>query len=146
MDQLGTDLTVAMRSDGLESRRGTLREVPRDGWDVEQLRGTGLPDGGDDAIADAPRHGDEPGRQPAGASPAARGRRVHPVDHRYVVRFSLNDPESPLTTDERIALARQAARKLGIPNAESAPIYRVGRNSNTGESWAYVEWTWEGLR
>jgi hypothetical protein len=43
------------------------------------------------------------------------------VDHRYVVRFSLSDPETPLTTDEQIALARQAARKLGIPNAESEP-------------------------
>lgn len=68
------------------------------------------------------------------------------MDHRYVVRFSLNDPETPLTTDERIALARQAARKLGIPNAESQPVCGVGRNSNTGESWAHVEWTWEGLR
>jgi hypothetical protein len=48
--------------------------------------------------------------------------------------------------DEQIALARVAARKLGIPNSESKPLYRVGRNSHTGEVWAYVEWTWEGLR
>ena len=48
--------------------------------------------------------------------------------------------------DEQIALAREAARKLGVPNAESTPRYRVGRNSHTGEAWAYVEWTWEGLR
>jgi hypothetical protein len=46
----------------------------------------------------------------------------------------------------RLALARQAARKLGVPNAESKPLYRVSRNSHTGEDWAYVEWTWEGLR
>ena len=26
------------------------------------------------------------------------------------------------------------------------PLYRVGRNSHTGEVLAYVEWTWEGLR
>ena len=48
--------------------------------------------------------------------------------------------------DEQIAIARAAARKLGVPNAESKPLYRVGRNSHTGEAWAYVEWTWEGLR
>ena len=45
--------------------------------------------------------------------------------------------------DEQIALARAAAGKLGIPNCESAPSYRVGRNSHTGEAWANVEWTWE---
>jgi hypothetical protein len=56
------------------------------------------------------------------------------MDHRYVVRFARNDPETPPTRDEQIALARQAARKLGVPNAESQPFYRVGRNSNTGES------------
>jgi hypothetical protein len=58
------------------------------------------------------------------------------MDHRYVVRFARDDPETPPTRDEQIALARQAARKLGIPNAESQPTYREGRNSNTGESWA----------
>jgi hypothetical protein len=68
------------------------------------------------------------------------------MDHRYVVRFARDDPETPPTMEEQIALARRAARRLGIPNAESKPIYRVGRNSNTGESWAYVEWTWEGLQ
>jgi hypothetical protein len=47
---------------------------------------------------------------------------------------------------EQIALARQAARKLGIPNSESKPLYRVGRNSHAGEVWPHVEWTWEGLR
>jgi hypothetical protein len=48
--------------------------------------------------------------------------------------------------DEQIALARKAALKLGVPNAESKPLYRVGRNSHTREAWAYVEWTWEALR
>jgi hypothetical protein len=48
--------------------------------------------------------------------------------------------------EEQIELARVAARKLGVPNAESAPQYRVGRNSHTGEAWAYVEWTWEERR
>ncbi len=48
--------------------------------------------------------------------------------------------------DEQIAVAREAARKLGVPNAESKPRYRVGRNSHAGEAWAYVEWTREGLR
>jgi hypothetical protein len=38
--------------------------------------------------------------------------------------------------DEQIALARVAARNLGIPNSESKPPYRVGRNSHTGEAWA----------
>jgi hypothetical protein len=52
----------------------------------------------------------------------------------------------PETRDEQIDLARSAARKVGVPNAESKPLYRVGRNSHTGEVWAYVEWTWEGLR
>jgi hypothetical protein len=64
----------------------------------------------------------------------------------YVVRFACDDPETPTTMDEQIALARKAALKLGIPNAESKPLYRIGRNSHTGEAWAYVEWTWEGLR
>jgi hypothetical protein len=45
-----------------------------------------------------------------------------------------------------LPLARLAAWKLGIPDAETQPIYRIGRNSNAGESWATVEWTWEGLR
>ena len=65
---------------------------------------------------------------------------------KYEVRFAKGDPETPPTKDEQIALARMAARKLGIPNCESEPLYRVGRNSHTGEVWAYVEWTWEGLR
>jgi hypothetical protein len=56
------------------------------------------------------------------------------MDHRYV-RFARDDPETPPTMHEQVTLARQAARKLGIPNAESTPLYRVGRNSNTGESW-----------
>ena len=64
----------------------------------------------------------------------------------YVVRFARDDPETPPTMDEQIALARKAAMKLGIPNAESKPLYRLGRNSHTREAWAYVEWTWEGLR
>lgn len=68
------------------------------------------------------------------------------MEHKYEVRFAKGDPETPPTMDEQIAAARDAARKLGVPNAESAPNYRVGRNSHTGEAWAYVEWTWEGLR
>ena len=66
------------------------------------------------------------------------------MEHKYEVRFAKSDPETPPTIDEQIALARVAARKLGVPNAESKPAYRVGRNSHTGEAWAYVEWTWEG--
>jgi hypothetical protein len=62
---------------------------------------------------------------------------------KYEVRFA---PGTTPTAEKQITLARQADRKLGVPNAESAPRYRVGRNSHTGESWAYVEWTWERLR
>jgi len=40
--------------------------------------------------------------------------------------------------DEQIALARKAALKLGIPNSQSKPLYRIGRNSHTGEAWAYL--------
>jgi hypothetical protein len=47
--------------------------------------------------------------------------------------------------EEQIALARVAARELCAPNAESAPKYRGGKNSHTGEAWAYVE-PWEGLQ
>ena len=68
------------------------------------------------------------------------------MEHEYEVRFAKGHPETPPTVDEQIALARVAARELGVPNAESPPRYRVGRNSHTGEAWAYVEWTWEGLR
>ena len=32
--------------------------------------------------------------------------------------------------DERIAFARKVAQKIGIPNAESKPRYRVGKNSH----------------
>jgi integrase len=63
------------------------------------------------------------------------------MDHRYVVRFARDDPETPPTRDEQLALARQAARKLGIPNAESQPTYRVGRNSNTVEDRLASLWT-----
>ena len=55
------------------------------------------------------------------------------MDHRYVVRFARDDPEMPPTKAEQIALGREAARKLGIPNCEGEPLYRIGRNSNTGE-------------
>ena len=60
------------------------------------------------------------------------------------MRFARDDPETPPTMDEQIALARKAAEKLGIPNCESKPLYRVG--GHTGEAWVYVEWSWEGLR
>ena len=68
------------------------------------------------------------------------------MQHKFEVRFARDDPETPPTMDEQIALARKAVEKLGIPNSQSKPLYRVGRNSQTGEVWAYVEWTWEGLR
>ena len=56
----------------------------------------------------------------------------------YVVRFARDDPDTSPTMDEQIALARKAAQKLGIPNAESKPLYRGG-NSHTGEAWSHVE-------
>jgi len=68
------------------------------------------------------------------------------MEQKYVVPFARDDPETPTTMEEQIVLARQAARQLGVPNAETKPLYRVGRNSHTGEAWAYVEWMWEGLR
>ena len=68
------------------------------------------------------------------------------MEHKCEVRFAKSDPETPPTMEEQIALARAAARRLGVPNAESAPRYRVGRISHTGEAWAYVAWTWEGLQ
>jgi hypothetical protein len=46
------------------------------------------------------------------------GRR-EPMQQTYVVRFARDDPETPPTMDEQIALARKAAQKLGVPNAES---------------------------
>jgi hypothetical protein len=58
------------------------------------------------------------------------------MEHKYQVRFAKDDPETPATVEEQVALARESARKLGVPNAESQPIYRVGRNSHTGEAWA----------
>ena len=63
-----------------------------------------------------------------------------------MVRFAKSDPETPPTMDEQIALARKAAQKLGVPNSQSKPLHRIGRNSHTGEAWVYVTWTWEGLR
>jgi hypothetical protein len=48
--------------------------------------------------------------------------------------------------EEQIALARVAARELVSRTPRAPPLYRVGKNSHTGEAWAYVEWTWEGLR
>ena len=68
------------------------------------------------------------------------------MQQKFEVRFARDDPETPPTMDEQIALERKAAQKLGIPNCESKPLYRVGRNSHTGEAWAYVEWTWEGVQ
>ncbi len=41
------------------------------------------------------------------------------MQHKYTVRFARDDPETPGTMDEQIALARVAARRLGIPNFES---------------------------
>ena len=49
----------------------------------------------------------------------------------YVVRFARDGSETPPTMEVQIALARKAALKLGVPNAESKPLYRVGRNSHT---------------
>ena len=68
------------------------------------------------------------------------------MEHKYGVRFAKSDHETPPTMEEQIALARVAAGKLGVPNAENAPLYRVGKISHTGESWPYVASTWEGLR
>ena len=36
------------------------------------------------------------------------------------VRFARDDPETPPTMDEQIALARKAADKLGVPNARAS--------------------------
>jgi hypothetical protein len=85
-------------------------------------------------------------QEPPVGSIRLAGRYGSRMRQKYEVRFAKGDPETPPTMDEQIALARVAARKLGIPNSESKPLYRVGRNSHTGEVWAYVEWTWEGLR
>jgi hypothetical protein len=52
----------------------------------------------------------------------------------YVVCFARDDPETPPAMDEQISLARTAAQKLGVPNCESKPLYRIGRNSHTGEA------------
>ena len=68
------------------------------------------------------------------------------MEHKYEVASPRATQRPPPTMEEQVALARLAARKLGVPNAESAPLYRVGKNSHTGEAWAYVEWTWEGPR
>jgi len=68
------------------------------------------------------------------------------MEQRYVVRFARYDPETPPTMDEQIAPARKAAQKLGVPNAESKPLYRVGRTPTSAKPGLYVEWTWEGLR
>ena len=62
------------------------------------------------------------------------------------MRFAKSGPETPPTMEEQIALARVAARKLGVPNAESAPLLPCRQELANGEAWAYVEWTWEGLR
>ena len=53
------------------------------------------------------------------------------MEHKYEAGFVKSDPETPQTTQEQIALAREAARKLGVPNADSAPRHRVGRNSQS---------------
>ena len=84
--------------------------------------------------------------QPEGEEPRPTFGYGPRMEHKYEVPFAKSDPETPPTMDEQIAVAREAARKLGVPNAESKPRYRVGRNSHAGEAWAYVEWTREGLR
>ena len=61
------------------------------------------------------------------------------------VNFAKGGPGHPADPGRAGALAREAARKLGVPNAENTPLYRVGRNSHTDEAFAYVEWRWEGL-
>ena len=68
------------------------------------------------------------------------------MQHRYEVRFAKDDPESPPTMDEQSRPYARLPGSSASPNAESKPLYRVGRNSHTGEVWSYVEWTWEGLR
>ena len=61
------------------------------------------------------------------------------MEHKYEVRFAKSDTETPPTMDEQIALARVAARKLGVPNAESAPLYRLARTripARRGPTWS----------
>ena len=38
------------------------------------------------------------------------------MKHKYEVRFAKSDPEIPPTTNEQIAIAREAARKLDVPD------------------------------
>ena len=58
------------------------------------------------------------------------------MQHKYAVRFARTDPETPPTMDEQIDLARDAARKLGIPNCESKPDVSIElpRSCDTGDT------------
>jgi hypothetical protein len=38
------------------------------------------------------------------------------MEHKYELRFAKNDPETLPTMEEQLALAREAARKLGVAN------------------------------
>ena len=66
-----------------------------------------------------------------------------PFTHGAQVRGALRQ-ERPGDPADRVRAdrARTSRREeLGVPIAESAPLYRVGKLSHAGESWAYVVWT-----
>jgi hypothetical protein len=42
------------------------------------------------------------------------------MEQKYEVRFVKNDPETPPTMEEQIAIAREAARKLGVPTRKAS--------------------------
>ena len=55
------------------------------------------------------------------------------------MRFARDDPETPPTMDEQIAIARKAAQKLGIPNSDAKRVtsrrmgnYRLLRDERSG--------------
>jgi len=54
------------------------------------------------------------------------------MEQKYVVRFAREDPETPTTMDEQIALAPKAAQKLGVPNCESKPVSELPHRRSLG--------------
>lgn len=58
------------------------------------------------------------------------------MKQRQIVSFSGRSPDTPSTKDEQIALAREAARKLGVPNAERLrpSIVSAGTHTRTRPS------------
>ena len=59
---------------------------------------------------------------------------------KYEVRFARNDPETPSTMDEQIALARKAAQKLGVPKPK-ASRYTGRQELPHRRGMGYVVWT-----